>query len=137
VEKRISRHNGEAHHMGMKKKMSAVSVISIAAATVFFGPATLAHADTTRCGYEGSDRVCVTNYSGGGSSLQVCDNEADGNGVYGEFWSGDPIGAMVKVGDGNGSAAGCGTRTWSHIVHHFYVCEDDLGDDTCNRVNMY
>ncbi|GGR83130.1 hypothetical protein GCM10010169_29200 [Micromonospora fulviviridis] len=89
----------------------------------------VAHADSG-CAYQGNDRACFINYSSSSSTLEVCDNEADGNGVYAVFYT-MYIQYEIKVGDGNGSSAGCGTRSWSHGVHHFKICEDDAGEDTC------
>ena len=94
----------------------------------------VAQADNSACAYEGYDRACFTNYDDGtfdgASRLTVCDNEADGNGVYAIFNT-TYYEYSVKVGDGNGSASGCGTLTWGHGVAQIKICEDDYGDDTC------
>ncbi|RAO17258.1 hypothetical protein [Micromonospora noduli] len=89
----------------------------------------VAHADSG-CAYEGSDRACFINLSGGQADLEVCDNEADGNGVYAWFYTNYHT-YSVKVGDGNGSSAGCGKLRWNHGVFQVKICEDDLGEDTC------
>ncbi|RBJ08789.1 hypothetical protein DRA43_05740 [Micromonospora provocatoris] len=81
------------------------------------------------CQFQGSDRACFINNSSG-ASLEVCDNEADGNGVYAIFYT-MYVQYEIKVGDGNGSASPCGTRQWSHGVNHFKICEDDAGEDSC------
>jgi hypothetical protein len=52
---------------------------------------------------------------------QVCDSEADGHGVYGEFYT--PNGVMTTISDTNGSAAGCGSSTLTASVYRFRVCE--------------
>ncbi|MEV4717585.1 hypothetical protein AB0J94_10385 [Micromonospora noduli] len=91
----------------------------------------VANAANSGCVYEGSDRACFINLSNGQAQLEVCDNEADGNGVYAWFYSGIYHTASIKVGDGNGSSAGCGTRVWSVGVYDVKICEDDAGEDTC------
>lgn len=68
----------------------------------------------------------------------VCDDSNDGNGVYGEGRV-HGYGWSSNVGDGNGSAAGCGSENRefydSATVYSSYgwyqVCTDDLGSDTC------
>jgi hypothetical protein len=52
---------------------------------------------------------------------QVCDAEADGNGVYGEFVT--TTGAVTTISDTNGSTAGCGSLTVSAATYRFRVCE--------------
>nr|WP_296077372.1 hypothetical protein [uncultured Actinoplanes sp.] len=43
----------------------------------------VAHADTTKCSYDGYDRACATNYTSGStkSILEICDNTNDGKSV--------------------------------------------------------
>lgn len=64
-----------------------------------------------------------SNYVGVGADrhwVEVCDMKEDGVGVSGTFYfrSGSP----VKVGDGNGSAGGCGNRTFSGTVIGVEAC---------------
>ncbi|MET8154356.1 hypothetical protein ACIBSW_39510 [Actinoplanes sp. NPDC049668] len=80
---------------------------------------------------EGSDYATV---STGKTLVTVCDNEADGNGVYAVFEV--FAGPTTRVGDGNGSASGCGTYRADNRVRWFKVCEDDAGDDTCSGVKF-
>ncbi len=81
------------------------------------------------CAYQGSDRACGVTYSTY-DVHEVCDNEADGNGVYAYFY--DKWGGINRVNDGNGSASGCGRETWDHNgIYAIEICEDDWGDDTC------
>jgi hypothetical protein len=63
----------------------------------------------------------------------ACDMEQDGNGVYGMFYYGDGS-LQKKVGDGNGSAAGCGNWTAPSRIIGFKICEDDAGADTCSAI---
>jgi hypothetical protein len=56
--------------------------------------------------------------------IQVCDREADGHGVYAEYYLSS--GAFKSVVDGNGSAAGCGVNDWTAYpwwVTRYRVCE--------------
>ncbi|MFF7969462.1 hypothetical protein ACFZC3_29470 [Streptomyces sp. NPDC007903] len=110
--------------------MSA-AVLAVAAPTVLIGAAGSASAATTKCVYEGSDRACGTQNTSTSGTIQVCDNEADGNGVYG-LLIGRKSGSQVRVGDSNGSATGCGTGTLNNdSIFVIRICEDDLGEDTC------
>ncbi|WP_329081021.1 MULTISPECIES: hypothetical protein [unclassified Streptosporangium] len=81
-------------------------------------------------GYEGSD------YVGVGADhrwVEVCDKEQDGNGVYGQFYyKGSAL--LHTVGDSNGSAAGCGNRTFPGDVTVASVCEDVAGNDSCRAL---
>jgi hypothetical protein len=72
----------------------------------------------------------ITQHQGGDHGIfnpidnvgQVCDSEADGNGVRGEFVT--TGGTVTTVRDGNGSAAGCGSQTLSSSTYRFRVCEE-------------
>jgi len=62
------------------------------------------------------------NYAGVGDDrrwVEVCDMERDGNGVKGEFVMIN--GRTMTVGDGNGSAAGCGNKTAPADIRKFRV----------------
>lgn len=100
-----------------------------AVTAVLAGIGTLAHADWARWKItEGSDYAGVRidkRYIG------ACDMERDGNGVYAEYHVGGDAG-ISRVGDGNGSAAGCGVRTARRNITAFRVCEDDWGSDSCS-----
>ncbi|TYB38544.1 hypothetical protein FXF50_08985 [Micromonospora sp. AP08] len=84
-------------------------------------------------GYEGSD------YAGVGADrrwVEVCDMEKDGNGVYATFIVRGSTGGNT-VGDGNGSAAGCGNRTFSGDVLGFSICEDQpVGNSSCRTYTL-
>ena len=100
----------------MRTRITSASVVGAAAAAILaFAPA--ASADPTiqgRVYYE-------TNYaSSDGSWVEVCDMQADGNGVYGIFETNT---GTSRVNDGNGSAGGCGNATFGS-VSRFRVCED-------------
>jgi hypothetical protein len=71
-----------------------------------------------------------TNYaSSNGTWVEVCDMQADGNGVYGLFETNT---GTSRVNDGNGSAGGCGNATFGR-VNRFRVCEDLSGrPDPCS-----
>ena len=68
----------------------------------------------------------------------VCDTKADGNGVYSQGRV-DGYGWSSKVGDSNGSAAGCGSENREFYdsdgslasYGYYQVCTDDVGSDTC------
>ncbi|MFI8303900.1 hypothetical protein ACIF80_10660 [Streptomyces sp. NPDC085927] len=93
-------------------------------AAVFVGAALLFLASSLPAQAASYWRMNVfSNYVGVGADrhwVEVCDMEADGVGVSGTFYfrSGSP----VKVGDGNGSAAGCGNRTFSGTVIGVEAC---------------
>jgi len=61
---------------------------------------------------------------------QVCDSEADGHGVYADFYT--TTGASTRIPDTNGSAAGCGSLTLSSSTYRFRVCERGTISDTCS-----
>ena len=63
--------------------------------------------------------------------IGACDMERDGNGVYALYKIRGSTNTW-KVGEGNGSEAGCGTRTTSSDITEFVVCEDDTGSDSCS-----
>jgi hypothetical protein len=101
-----------------------------AVTAVVAGMGTLAHAQSWAywTAAEGSDYAGVRidrKYIG------ACDLEQDGNGVYAEYnVSGSS--STFRIGDGNGSQAGCGVATPSRSITRFRVCEDDTGSDTCS-----
>ncbi|MFD8276655.1 hypothetical protein [Streptomyces flaveolus] len=95
---------------------TAAAVGSVAAATGSF------------CIYQGDDRACAVNHTNGYSTLEVCDNETDGNGVYAYFYTGFGI---TTVQDGNGSAAGCGSTGRNTHASKIELCEKGLIRPTC------
>ncbi|MEV4843561.1 hypothetical protein AB0K20_10125 [Micromonospora matsumotoense] len=84
-------------------------------------------------GYEGSD------YAGVGADrrwVEVCDMEADGNGVYATFTVRGSTGGNT-VNDGNGSAAGCGNKTFGGDVLGFSICEKQpIGNASCKTYTL-
>jgi len=58
-------------------------------------------------------------------AVTVCDQERDGNGVFGQFIT--TSGAVTKVGDPTGSGIGCGNVTVASTTYRFRVCEDNSG----------
>lgn len=103
--------------------LSAVPMAGTASASDFAAAAT-----GSFCIYEGTDRACVVNGSNGYSTFEVCDNEADGNGVYAYFFTGT---GRSTVQDGNGSAAGCGTGSRNFHTYRMEICEKGLIAPTC------
>ncbi|MEU4742498.1 hypothetical protein AB0G02_18820 [Actinosynnema sp. NPDC023658] len=60
--------------------------------------------------------------------IQVCDREADGNGVYAEYYLNN--GSYHKRGDSNGSASPCSKDDWTataYWISRYRVCEDTVG----------
>jgi hypothetical protein len=114
----------------MAKSLVVKSILAAGIATVAgLALATPAFADWKVT--QGSDYATV---SANKKLLTVCDKEADGNGVYAVFEVFD--GPTDRVGDGNGSAAGCGTYNARNRIRWFQVCEDDAGQDSCSDVKF-
>ncbi len=86
-----------------------------AAAVIMFAPSAVADVGIMGRVYLGSNYA-----SSNGTWVEVCDREADGNGVYGMF---ETSTGTSRINDGNGSAAGCGNATFGK-VNRFKVCED-------------
>lgn len=58
--------------------------------------------------------------------IEACDRDADGKGVYVEYWT--YKGGHFFVWDGNGSKPGCGNaKVGPSSVKGFRVCIDDTG----------
>ena len=110
--------------MGMRTRLAAVVGGTALAMAGFSGPAS---ADV---GIMGSVYVGNNYASSNGTWVEVCDMEADGNGVYGVFYV-NGSSRPTTLGDGNGSSGGCGNATFGS-VQKFQVCEDDWGADTCS-----
>lgn len=85
---------------------------------------------------QGDDRGCIAPVNGL-HQVSACDNEADGHGVYVEVdWT--DAAQNETVGDGNGSAAGCGTVRYLDAPYRYRVCESVTGPDYCSSwVNYY
>ncbi|MFM9589498.1 hypothetical protein ACKI1J_10700 [Streptomyces scabiei] len=86
-----------------------------------------AHAASYYRLYEGSD------YVGVGADrhwVEVCDIERDGNGVHASFWTREE-GYVGDVGDGNGSSAGCGNRTFGSTIVAVEICEEQVTGYLC------
>jgi hypothetical protein len=77
-----------------------------------------------------------SDYAGVGADhrwVEVCDMEADGNGVFGMFYGANSH-FLFQVGDGNGSAGGCGNRTASENIRGFYICERQIIGNACGNM---
>ena len=80
------------------------------------------------------------NYGGFVVDGYVCDEDADGDGVYGQGRT-DGHGYSSKEGDDNGAASGCdweGREFYSPAVIYvdsgqYQICVNDWGFDTCNE----
>jgi len=66
------------------------------------------------------DNVASVNTSN--MAVTVCDQERDGNGVFGQFVT--TSGTVTKIGDPTGSGIGCGNETVASTTYRFRVCED-------------
>ena len=76
--------------------------------------------------YQGSDYAETIGIND--DIVQVCDREADGNGVYVEYYLNN--GSYHKRGDGNGSASPCYKDDWTQTaywVRNYRVCETSVG----------
>jgi hypothetical protein len=112
----------------MRKAMArGAAVVLIATSAVAVEAPALA-ADQNRTQYftvsqeHGADYVTIkigTRYAA------VCDQEADGNGVYGEFVSSN--GTTTTMTDTNGSQAGCNHATMPSGTYRFRACENNTG----------
>lgn len=117
----------------MRRTIARVAGASaLGAVLVLGGIPGIAQAATTKCAYHGYDRACATNYSTY-SSLEVCDNEADGHGVVGWFASDRYPDVSIGIEDTNGSSTGCGRTTWER-VDSFVICEN--GEGCSGRIYM-
>ncbi|WP_166027475.1 hypothetical protein [Streptomyces chilikensis] len=110
----------------MMRKFAQAAAVFSAAGTLMLAAAMPANAAVVRV-FEGSDYASVGDDK---VWVEACDMENDGNGVYGKFQIYGSA-TWYKVGDSNGSQGGCGSRTFANRVIVFYVCEDDIGEDTC------
>lgn len=113
-----------------RRRLRRTTVVLAGALAMVLVLALPAHATLVRT-YEGSDYASLqtSDYTVEGYWVEVCDMEQDGNGVYGLFIN---PGGWKRVGDGNGSAGGCGNTRVSLNTYRFRVCEDDWGADTCS-----
>ncbi|MEU6716340.1 hypothetical protein ABZ897_33155 [Nonomuraea sp. NPDC046802] len=104
--------------MRSRMRITALGLVAgLAGVTLFSSPA-LAY---TRTSYG-------ANYAGVGTDkrwVEVCDMEADGRGVHGEFRL--TGGGVMTKGDANGSAGGCGNQTAGANITSFRVCEANSG----------
>ncbi|MBW4444951.1 MAG: hypothetical protein KME10_27940 [Plectolyngbya sp. WJT66-NPBG17] len=109
----------------------AAGAVTTAVTTMVAGTGTPAHA----VWYTWKANVPETsNHAGVAANkryIGACDTEEDGNGVYTEY---EVVGGEVtyRLGDGNGSKDGCGSRTTDSNIIKFRACEDDWGSDTCS-----
>jgi len=97
----------------------AATVAAAIAAAVTMGTGTAAAANFVTV-YQGDDYARFWTSS---DTLYACDNEADGNGVYAEYWG--PNSKHGTFFDANGSKSGC---SWLGVgnIDSFRVCEDSF-----------
>jgi hypothetical protein len=110
------------------------------------GPLDLKTSNRNEGSFSGSWKLQPQFTLNGGFTVagSICDNAGDGNGVYGQGRT-DGTSWAARRGDGNGSAAGCGTedRTFSTPGSsrvsrgQYQVCVDDVGSDTCGTSQWY
>jgi hypothetical protein len=104
----------------MKKLIAIVAVTMAVLATLITGPSPAsAHYDYA---YHGKDITTVSDYHW---VVTVCDQEADGHVVVGEYKFED--GSRQSAWDTNGSKAGCGSGTLIQPAVEFRLCEEDKG----------
>ncbi|MFG1609583.1 hypothetical protein [Actinoplanes sp. NPDC049265] len=114
-----------AHRGGRRLLLVTAAVMGLTIVT-----STPAYAYIARA-YQESDYASVGE---DGWTVEVCDMENDGRGVYGVFAT---DGGGFDVGDPNGSAGGCGNRTSPGLfrVRSVMVCETrpkpPYVDDAC------
>ena len=110
--------------MTLLKRTALVGAAMVIGASTVFVLSTPAFAALgyTLSLWEGDD-VAAINTSN--MAVTVCDQERDGNGVFGQFVT--TSGAVTKIGNSNGSAAGCNNTTAVSTTYRFRVCEDNSG----------
>lgn len=105
-------------------RAAVITGLSVAALLVSAASPALAHRETAPL--HGSDEAFV---DANHLAITACDHEADGHGVRAEYYTWGSQGTLRSVGDGNGSAAGCGTEIsedgWE--IKQFRVCEATQG----------
>ncbi|GAB3434084.1 hypothetical protein GCM10027436_10830 [Actinophytocola sediminis] len=107
----------------------AVATAAVTAAVVMgTGTASAANFVTV---YQGDDYARFWTSS---NTIYACDNEADGNGVYAEYWGSNSKHGTVS--DGNGSKSGCGYQTIG-VIDSFRACErNSIGHVCSGRVYL-
>jgi hypothetical protein len=119
------------NRLRLTRSAALVSAALVAFVVPAIGATGPAFAGTTVCVYEGYDRACATdNWPASRTSrIEVCDNERDGHGVY--VIADGSLGPDVKLGDGNGSDPGCGTRSLNDNLEKIKICEELGRVDSC------
>ncbi|OPC84664.1 hypothetical protein B4N89_30430 [Embleya scabrispora] len=69
-----------------------------------------------------------------GRWVEVCDMERDGNGVFAKFFNPEDFPSVQKVGDGNGSKAGCGNANVRNSTYGMQVCEEGTWGISCSAI---
>jgi hypothetical protein len=121
-------------------------VLGAASAAYAGGPLNLRTSNANEGSFAGSWTLWPQGTGHGGFyvSGSVCDNKADGNGVYGQGRV-EGYGWAARRGDANGSAAGCGSegrefydpQATRVCRAQYQVCVDDFGPDTCGVSQWY
>ncbi|MFC5744750.1 hypothetical protein [Actinomadura rugatobispora] len=96
------------------KRIGALATLTLLGSAAFMLTTASPAAAQEVCVYEGADKACLDT---GTRVARVCDNEADGNGVYGWF------GGDRYLWDANGSAGGCSYKSYP-TASSVQVCED-------------
>lgn len=134
------------HKMMVGLTLGAAFVLGGATAAYAGGALNLKTSNSNEGSFSGSWTIYPSGTGHGGFyvSGSVCDNSNDGNGVYGQGRV-DGYGWSAQRGDGNGSAAGCGTENREFYDPQatqvgrgqYQVCVDDVGADTCGVSQWY
>lgn len=96
-----------------------IAFTAAATALIFSGSPAYAYSGPA---YQGSDYAETLGVND--DIIQVCDREADGNGVYADYYLNN--GSLQQQGDGNGSAAPCYKADWTQTpywITRYRVCE--------------
>ena len=109
--------------------VGAAVVLGASAVFVLSTPAYAALGYTLNL-WDGNDVASINTST---MAVTVCDQELDGNGVYGEFIT--TSGAVTQVSDPTGSNSGCGQTTVASTTYRFRVCEKNSGCSSYGQWN--
>jgi hypothetical protein len=126
--------------------LGAAVIMGGATAAYAAGPLNLRTSNSNEGSFSGSWQFYPRGTGHGGFyvSGSICDNAADGDGVYGQGRA-EGYGWSAHRSDGNGSAGGCGSEgrefydpQATYVSRGQYqVCVDDVGSDTCGTSQWY
>ena len=110
----------------MARRLAVLAIAIVALLTMAAAPANAAIITVS----QGDDYASVQ-YLSNADQVDVCDREADGNGVYVKVVLYD---GYDQFGDANGSASPCSSRSYARRqVDSIQVCEAVTGPDYCSR----